>query len=49
MYNGWKDEQMKGEHSWMNSIHHYVSDDARDDLNNNVGDDVGDVTYDNYL
>jgi len=45
MYNGWKDERMKGECSWMNSIHDYVSDDARDDVNSNVGD----VTHDNYL
>ncbi len=45
MYNGWKDERMKGEHSWMNSIHHYVSDDVGDDVNN----DVGDVTHDSYL
>jgi hypothetical protein len=36
---------MKGEHSWMNSIHHYVSDDVGDDVNN----DVGDVTHDSYL
>jgi hypothetical protein len=45
MYNGWKDERMKGECSWMNSIHDYVSDDARDDVNSNVGD----VTHDSYL
>ncbi len=36
---------MKGERSWMNSIHEYVSN----DVNNDVGDVVGDVTHDNYL
>lgn len=49
MYNGWKDERMKGESSWMNSIDDYANDDARDDVNNDVGDDVGDVTHDMYL
>jgi len=39
------DEKMKGERSWMNSIH----DDARDDVNNDVANDVGDVTHDSYL
>jgi hypothetical protein len=39
------DEKMKGERSWMNSIHEYVSN----DVNNDVGDVVGDVTHDNYL
>ncbi len=36
---------MKGECSWMNSIHA----DARDDVNNDVANDVGDVTHDSYL
>jgi len=44
---------MKNEHSWMNFIHEYVSNDTSidvgDDGNNDDKHDVKDVIYDNHI